>query len=323
MAGLGASIKPHFVLVVALPALGAAVVTRNWRVVLAPEVLAAAGVFLIYAAVWVVRYPEFFDTPLFLVANSYRLYSYAPLEYLEDLPAVIFLFCCAIGLGLTVLLVRSPEVVVVALALAGFAIAFVEQGKGFYYHLYPVAAIGLILAALAIARGAGERDGRLPPMRSLIFMAAAALGAAQSTRFSAIYPDSSGLRRAIVAEKANPSIIIMSYDIAVNFPLVRQIGATWASRLQSTWISNSAFTGIAKGLSPEQRARTERTIAIEQIWLAEDISRQKPDILVFDHKLTFDRMRASERFREAFDAHYRAIGTAQDGRFLLFRRIAQ
>jgi hypothetical protein len=35
-----------------------------------------------------------------------------------------------------------------------------------------------------------------------------------------------------------------------------------------------------------------------------------------------DHMRAGESFRAAFDPHYEQAGSAQDGRFLIFRRKA-
>ncbi len=75
-------------------------------------------------------------------------------------------------------------------------------------------------------------------------------------------------------------------------------------------------------MTTEQRARTEEAIRIEREWFAEDIARNKPDIVVFDHRLTYDRMRVGDSFRAAFDAAYAPAGTAQEGRFLIFRRSA-
>jgi hypothetical protein len=322
MAGLGACIKPHFALVVALPAAVAALLRRDVRLLVAPEALISGAIVIAYAALWYLAYPEFFGTPLFLVQNTYRLYVYRPFEYLQDAPAVVFLFAMVLGFVLALVLRGCGAVLTLGAAMLAFALAFVEQGKGFAYHLYPVVAAGLTLAAFAIALGLPERSGHLPPMRGLVFLVAMALAAVLSGAYSARYPDSNGLRQALLLEKPKPSLIIMSYDIAVNFPLNRDIGATWASRLQSTWISNSAYTAIARGLTPEQRARTERAIQIEREWLAEDIRRNQPDVLVFDHALTRDRMREGAQFRESFDGLYAQTRTAQDGRFLIYRRTA-
>lgn len=322
MAGLGASIKPHFTLVVALPALTAAALRRDWRILFAPEALIAAALFLIYALFWFAAYPEFFGTPLFLIQNSYRLYALRPAEYLQDTSAAVFLFACAMALALALLLRTYAEILTFAAAMLAFAVAFVEQGKGFAYHLYPVAAMGLLLAAFAMALGRPERDGRLPALRGLILLAAAALSSGASGLYSALYPDSSGLRQALLNEKPRPKLIIIGFDIAVNFPLARNIGATWASRLQSTWISNSASHAMERGIGPEQRVRTDRAVAIERDWLAEDITRNRPDLVVFDRRAMLDHMRAGESFRAAFDPHYEQAGSAQDGRFLIFRRKA-
>jgi hypothetical protein len=322
LAGLGASIKPHFVLAVAMPALTAAAYRRDWRLLIVPETLVAGLLFISYAAAWFMFYPAFFDLPLFLVQNSYRLYSYRWHEYFNDIPALIFLFSLAASVLLAVLLRRHSSVVTLAAGLAAFALAFVEQGKGFAYHLYPVAALGLVLAAFAIALGTPEREQELPAMRGLLLLTITGMAAAMSALFSyARFPDSNGLRHALLAEKSRPSVIIISFDISVNFPLVRDIGGIWASRLQSIWISNSANHAIKRGMNPAQRARTDEAVAIERRWLAEDISRNKPDLVVFDEQAVFDQMRTGADFREAFDGKYAAGPIAQDGRFLIYRRI--
>jgi hypothetical protein len=321
LAGLGTTIKPHFVLVVALPAVGAALLRRDWRSLFAPEVVTAALLFLAYLAIWILVFGAFFDVPMFLVANSYRLAAYSVTDYFRDLPAVTFIYCCVIALVLTVSLRSHRAVVVTALAMLGFAVAFVEQSKGFAYHLYPVAAGALILMALAIAIGGPERDGLLPPPRALFFLFLAALGVGLSARESDRYPDSAGLRQAIVAVKHRPSLLIAGFDISANFPLARQVGGTWAGRLQSTWISNTAAQVLWRDVSPEQKARTLRAMEIEREIYAEDIARNRPELVVFDQEPTFRHLRMNERFRDAFDGKYRSIGTAQGGRFLLYRRI--
>jgi hypothetical protein len=322
LAGIGASIKPHFTLVIALPAVAAALARRDIRLLLAPEALAAGAIFLAYAGFWAAAYPEFFGTPLFLVRNTYRLYAYRAADYLQDMPAVVFLYSMAVALALLLLLRARPAALAFGAALAAFAVAFVEQGKGFAYHLYPVAAMAFILAAFAVAMGAPEREGTLPRLRGLMFLAATTLAAVLSALYSAQYPDSSDLRRALLREKPRPSLIIMSFDIAVNFPLARNIGALWASRLQSTWISNSASHAIERGIGPEQRIRTDEAIAIERRWLAEDIAQNRPDLVVFDRRAMFDHLRAGAEFRAAFDDAYESAGTAQGGRFLIYRRKA-
>jgi hypothetical protein len=321
LAGLGASIKPHFVLAVALPAITASLCLRDWRLLLAPEAVVAGLLFSAYAVVWIVFFPAFFDQPLFLVQNTYRLYAYRWYEYFQDLSAIIFLFVVTVSSLLTVLLRRHAAVLTVAAGLAAFAIAYVEQGKGFAYHLYPVAAMAVVLAAFAIGLGAPERTRDLPKVRGLLVLGTTAMAGMMSALYSASYPDSSGLRRALLAEKAKPSLIIISFDISVNFPLTRDIGGIWSSRLQSIWISNSAAHAINRGIGAAQRARTDEAIAVERRWLAEDISRNRPDIVVFDQQAVLDQMRTGADFREAFDGNYVAGPTAQDGRFLIYRRV--
>lgn len=322
LAGLGVSIKPHFVLAIALPALAAALARRDWRILLAPEALVSGLLFCAYVLVWITVFPAFFDLPLFLIGNTYRLYTYGWADYLRDPPALVFLFSCLAGGLLALSHRRTPPILVFATGLAAFAVAFAEQGKGFAYHLYPVAAMTLLLAVFALALGREEQPGRLSTGLGTLFITAGAGVSLLSGLYSASYPDSSDLRRALLAGKPRPSLIILSFDIAVNFPLARDIGGTWSSRLQSLWISNSAGHAIRRGLSPEQKARTERAVMIERDWLAQDITRNRPDILVSDGQAVLDRLREAPAFRAAFDGVYVLSGTAQDGRFLIFRRTA-
>ncbi len=318
-AGIGASIKPHFVLIVTLPALAAAIARRDWRLLFAPEALAAAMVFAAYVTLWITVYGAFFDLPLFLTTNTYRLYAYDPQHYLSDLPALIFLFAFVIGLMAMANSARERAIVTAGMALVGFAVAFIEQGKGFAYHLYPVASAGLIVTSLALGQASEAADaGRLRGLRLLF--AASCLGAALSAQYSSRYPDSSDLARAITAVKQRPSLIIMTFDIAVNFPLARDIGATWASRLQSTWISNSGAHALRRGLPPEQRERTLRAMAMERDWLSQDIASNRPDIVVFDGRDMLEHMLKGDSFRQAFDGLHEAVGEAQNGRFLIYRR---
>jgi hypothetical protein len=320
LAGLGASIKPYFVLVVALPALVAAMARRDWRVVFSTEVVAAAALFLAYAAFWLLRYPAFFGDVWFVTVNSYRLYAFGVLDYFRALPAVVML---AVLAGAALILTRTagrPAALALAAALVAFALAFIEQGKGFAYHLYPVAGLSLILAAFAAQLREPDGQPLLPSVTALLCALVVSGAGAVSARLSAEYPDSAELQRAITAVKPKPALIVMGFDIAVNFPLARNLGATWASRLQSTWISNSAGHALKRGLSPEQRARTERAVALETGWMIEDVEKNRPDVIVFDTTSALDHIRNDPRFKAAFDGRYAPAGTAQGGRFEIFRR---
>jgi hypothetical protein len=323
LAGVGASIKPHFVLAIALPALAAALVRRDWRPLFSPEAVMAGLLFTGYCIVWIVIYPAFFKEPLFLIQNSYRLYAYGWPDYLREPPAVIFLFCCVMGLHILWSQRQHKAVVVLSSGLIAFAVAFAEQGKGFAYHLYPVAGMTLLLPAFVIALGRPEREGTLPRLRAGVFMLAGAGVTALSAVYSSSYPDSSDLRRALLAEKPRPSLIVLSFDIAVNFPLAREVGGAWSSRLQSLWMSNSAGHALKRPLLPEQRSRTEQTVVMERQWLAEDIARNRPDLVVIDGTAVLDHMLSGQEFRAAFEGHYTLGSTAQSGRFLIFRRAAR
>ncbi len=180
LAGLGASIKPHFTLVVAFPPSPSAIARRDARLLVAPEAIAAAAVFLAYAAYWAAAYPEFFGIPLFLVRNTYRLYVYRAEEYLQDTPAIVFLFSSAVALALLLVVRAQPAALTLGAALAAFAVAFVEQGKGFRLPPLSGGRDGVHPRGLRHrARGPGTRR-RAAALRGFVFLAAATLGAVLS-----------------------------------------------------------------------------------------------------------------------------------------------
>jgi hypothetical protein len=321
IAGVGAAIKPHFVLAVTLPAFTAAAARRDWRMLLAPEALIAGVVCIGYAAAWVAFYPAFFELPMFMTTNSYRLDRYRFREVIADHIWLVAGAAVVVLAGLIAAARKQPAVTTLGAAVIAFLAAHIEQGKGFAYHLYPVLGSALILVLFAMALPGPIATGVAAKFRAMLVLLGVLSAAFFSWGFSMAYPDSRELRQAIAAVKQRPSLIILTFDIAINFPLARRIEARWASRLQSTWASNSAGHALRKDLSDAQRALTLRTITLERELITQDVAQNRPDVIVFDGEFMLDHMRGSAEFRAAFDGLYAQAGSAEAGRFLIYRRV--
>ena len=154
IAGLGAGItlafKPFFTVPAALCIIFAAVRSRSWLVLFAPENIIAGVVVTIVSVGTYVLYPEYFTVTYPLVRDTYLSWSMpASVIFLNDATLVF-----AIAM-VSVLLVRqktAPDslLLVAMLAACGFAVSFFLQRRGWAYHSYPMVAVALLAMGYAL-----------------------------------------------------------------------------------------------------------------------------------------------------------------------------
>ena len=165
VAGLGAGatvcIKPYFVLAIGLAAGAAALQRRSWRVLFAPELRIAGLVAIVYAVCTIVFYRPFFTDLMPVLTDVYLPVRLPLLKLLIGAPVALW------SAALMIVLIlrrgagpRRPLAVVLA-ASAGFAAAYLIQGKGWPYHSLPMLALVLIALAHRVSPpgdGAGPRS---------------------------------------------------------------------------------------------------------------------------------------------------------------------
>jgi hypothetical protein len=173
LAGLGAGlaivIKPHFVLPLALAEAYVAVRGRSLWPLLGLELWVAASLAIAYGMLVILVFPAYFEL-LRALREVYVLAS-------QPLPGLIARTCIwAAMIGGAAFFARhrfhEPLPMVMAAASAGFAAAFILQGKGFPYHGYPMVALAALVLSLAVA-DARFASSRHPP--GLVLVAATAL----------------------------------------------------------------------------------------------------------------------------------------------------
>jgi hypothetical protein len=328
VAGLGAGltvvIKPHFVVAVGLAVAAAAYARESWRIIFAVENWIAAAVTAAYGVFVVVAYPEFVYDVMPLVqavyvpmrADLWMLVSNPPLP--SWLVVVTLLTMWKRGA------VLRPPLALLLSASAGFVIIYLFQGKGWPYHSYPILAlafIALIFAGAGQGRGLREearpRSDRLKQVAATLLVGAVA---ALSCIWLSLARDMDPLIEPIRRLKARPSLLAITSDISVGHPLVRQLGGRWVSRVSNLWISSGVSVRLAdEKLTPDMQARLRRYGARDRDMLAEDILRNRPDIILVQRDISdWDKWARSDPLLvECLKAYHEA---AVIGTFTILRR---
>src|SRR5580704_5369308 len=155
-AGLVVVIKPYLGVGVAAAVVAAACAAKSWRVLFAVECWIAGAIVAAYGAVVMIEFPHFAADMVPLAAAMYlpiRI-SWATFVSLPVLPI------WALTVGAT-LYFRGRGGIdarygILLAASAGFAVAYVIQGKGWPYHSYPTLALAMLALAVAVSERAPD-----------------------------------------------------------------------------------------------------------------------------------------------------------------------
>jgi hypothetical protein len=322
VAGLGAGaticIKPYFVLAIGSAAVATALPQRSWRVLFTAELWIAGGIAITYAVCTIVFYPAFFTDLMPVLADVYLPVRLPLWKLLIGAPVALW----AAALLIILILRRGagprPALAVLVAASAGFAAAYIIQGKGWPYHSLPMLALVLIALALAIAyrRRAMAPDRDRDGLKRLGATAALGVLAVSSFSYLNIAVDT---RAAIALVKQvgppHPSIVAITADPAIGFPLVRAVDGRWISGHWGLWVTGNAATRrLEGGLDTPTRQRLAADVATERQRLIGEIRDGKPDVILIDDR--------GPRWSEGVDgdrdlsaliaANYREVGIADD-----------
>ncbi len=319
-AGITVAIKPHFALAVGCAVAASAYARGSWRVVFAVENWIAGAVAAAYGIYVVVAYPEFLRDVVPLVQAAYL-----PMRKgLSELVSPLFL-CWLASLALLLQWKRgrvlAPPLSPLLAAAIGFAAVYFIQGKGWPYHVYPMLALTFIALVIAAAEETEPQgDPAAKRRRSIARLVPVAALIAASGVWLNFSLDMSALADPIRRLKARPSLLAITSDIAVGHPLTRELGGKWVSRVGSLWITTGVYRQFFDGkLDPGTRARLERHVVRDRAWLAEDIRRNRPDIIIVEKgKFDWEAWARADPVIAAELARYREAGGTPG--FLLLQR---
>ncbi len=284
-AGLCICIKPHFALAIAFPVLVSMAVRRRPALAFTTESVCAALTVLAYAAsLWLI-FPDYARNVLPLVNDVYVPSRIPLFEYLVSPLTLIFLVFPLLTACLLPRFSDNPRPWLLMAAAAGFFLAYLVQGKGWAYHLYP-AVLFVALAALfsVLPERAAGRVTRVWRKLALVL-----LFAGLAYFFSGGPPDFARLRTALSSLPKRAPVLIVTPDLTVSFPVVRDLQLSWSSRTCSQWLGGLASNQLLNG-EPDAGARVtlQTAVDLERRWLAEDIERHRPEMIVFDLATVID-----------------------------------
>lgn len=284
IAGVGAGItlafKPFFTVPAALCILFAAIRSRSWLTLFAPENIIAAVLVIMASVGTYVFYPEYFTITYPLVRDTYLSWSMpVSVIFINDATLV---FAVAM---VSVLLARKKQaddslLLVMALASTGFAVSFFLQRRGWAYHSYPMVAVALLAMGYALTGPAGARSRFGEAVSALVLAVSFLVG--MQWFYAGVYVGP--VRQAVEGLVPHPKILVLSGEAAIGHPLVRDVGGVWVSRQENLWIREFVrLTRERTVVDADTDAKLKDYLALERKWLIEDFKKLPPDLVLVDN----------------------------------------
>ena len=286
IAGVGAGItlafKPFFTVPAALCILFAAIRSRSWLTLLAPENVITAVLVITVSVSTYIFYPEYFTVTYPLVRDTYLSWSMpVSVIFLNDATLV---FAIAMASVLVARQKRAPDslLLVAVLASIGFAVSFFLQRRGWAYHSYPMVAVALLAMGYVLtgAGGAEARSRRLEVASAFMLAVTFVVGMLWFNITVHVGP----VRQAVEGLVPHPRILVLSGEAAIGHPLVRDIKGVWVSRQENLWIREFVrLTRERTFVDAATDAKLNDYLALERKWLIEDFKKLPPDIVLVDN----------------------------------------
>ncbi len=284
--------------------LGALFAPENWAIGL--------GCIGYLAVVWFCH-PAYFDVLIPLARATYSgiEHDFAGPMRLAGLAILLCIPAIPVVWARTVPEQDRPAIIFFA-AAAGFAVAYLVQGKGWYYHAIPAVACAIVAAACYAGSRlqAGDR-----PLAPVLALAAVAYVGAINPLVSGTYmhPETEHILARHEDRLKHRRIAGWNPRIETAFPLVNMVRSEWTVRYPSLWPLAGALRA-SHDEDPEIRERGRRAVADLRRNLVDDLISGKPEIILLPSGLGenfLSLLRADPRFEDAF-ADFTRIDTVDE-----------
>ena len=295
LAAMMLTLKPYFALPGLFVVLHAMARARSWRPLWDSGMLAAGllGAVLTVISLW--AFPHYVSDMLPILRDVY-----VPTR--SDLMALLLgeyvLMATILTLAICFLLVAAkhppPGVAVILLVSASFLLGYFIQGKGFPYHAYPALVYAFMIYGLLIWRrlidavaDAGQLSiigGATYPATSLVIVGLAVYGMTPNR------PPMVDISWA--KELKSPSVMMLSKEPQVSFPLVRMIRANWVDSANGQWMAYYTKFMMMRAVVGQETYRTLTSFHQRDIKAAiATMQREKPEIVLVDTSPYLDWLR--------------------------------
>lgn len=297
--GLAMAIKPQFSMAALLPCLGMAI--RSWRKgesrwpsFIFNRATVTAGLFvLVFEAAIYWLFPAFFKDVMPMVLEVYAPPRQPIFNLLFSLNGFLFpvLFILPLLYG-----PRTTLTGVIAAAGLGFFAAFLLQGKGWPYHLFPATSYGfLLIFAEVLPPIWAQRKQRSPAIPVLMVFA---ILMPHALWMMVTWTDWSALTRAITTTGIhNPTVLNIAASQGIGHPSTRDAGGKWVGTFSCRWLTVLEMNASQKAAEGLKDKAISAWITHDRAVLRQDIAERKPDIIIVDRR-DFDWLKWA---REDFD----------------------
>ncbi|MDR3374142.1 MAG: hypothetical protein P4L98_10475 [Ancalomicrobiaceae bacterium] len=318
--GLAVTIKPQMALPILL-AVGLAMVwSRSLKPAFRLEHWIGVAIVGIYVAVVGLVFPAYFTNMMPVLMDTYRAVRYDIRDIASGDGAIAYYLMVAALIVLKGRRLGEPRLAVPLIASFGYYLSYIDQSKGWAYHLYPAVALATFLLfdeaiGDAYAADVSRLSGRLALTARIAALAGFGLGAQPlSDWLEGRQWDSLPLAAQIRHIAPHPSIAIISDDLGLTNPLIRMVGGSFVGTVASQWITQYATYRIDHHhLDRAGVNRMKAWVDYDRDLLAGDIGRSHPDFIVVDRG-GFDWLewaRQSPALAKLI-ADYRQAGRAND-----------
>lgn len=292
MAGVAVCIKPHFAAAILIPQAYVALKSKSFSSIICSENIVVAFVVLIYSALFITFYDQYFDLILPKALDVYMAYRIHFMYLILVIAPLLLAFLALIAL----LWKLSPRGIsgantILILSSSGFIVAYIVQGKIWSYHYYPAAALILLaaldLTALKISLNKYKMDIRRQSIACGIVLASMTL--IEILLFRPLPQDTLDLINLIKKNYPSPSVIAISGDVGISNPLIRRVNGKSASDSGCCLITENVHNILrSRPEAPEdQRISLEKWESKDRDALIGDFIKWKPDVLLLDTRTWF------------------------------------
>lgn len=284
--GLAMAIKPQFSLAALLPCLCMAARSwqrreRWWPSLIFNRATVVAGVVVVSFQAFVYwRFREYFSEVMPMVLQVYVPARQPLFNLLFPLNGFLFpvLFILPLLFG-----PRTALTGVIGTAGLGFFAAFLLQGKGWPYQLFPATSYGFLLVFAEVLPQAWaqrkERSFVIPVVMVLAILTTHTLW------MKVTWTDWSSLTRAIVATGIpKPSILNITASQDIGHPSTRDAGGQWVGTFYCRWLSVLEMNASLKAPEGLKDEVISKWIAYDRAVLRRDIAERRPDIIIVDRR---------------------------------------
>jgi len=288
VAVFGLALKPHY-LAAPLLMIGVRVLQkRDPAVAFRAENIAVGAGCLSYPLFIYLVHPAYLQNVVPFAVDFYGA-GYGGASFLEIL-TIPSMLCAMVLVALVRFFPLEEETdqriaEVMAAALAGFAIAYLLQNMGWFYHRVPMVAFLGILGGWMFFHLYHDRTRLIGAVIAALIAGNAIVVRPIMVADLMFAPPVSQFIGAFPSDMKGRSISAFTFHLGAGFPLTTRLNAHWASRFPCQWLIPGALAAqqSSEPLTDTQTAAIDKVLDFTRTATVDDLVRYRPDFVLVDY----------------------------------------